>query len=121
MKVERLVSKWDWFNEQHTFCWLCGTPMHFKYDRTDRLCATFDHVIPVKEGGTWDPENLLLAHKDCNSRRGSRREIFWLSPPHAPRAFGMNLHWSRQIRPERATVHRAWTRLWMIDKGLMKP
>lgn len=120
MKVDRLVSKWDWFKEQHGFCWLCGMPMTFKYDRNDRLCATFGHIIPVTEGGTWAPQNLLLAHQDCHSRRGNHRHIFCVPAPHAPRTFKTNLHWSREIRPARATVYRAWTRLWMIDKGLMK-
>lgn len=120
MKVERLVCKWDWFIEQHGLCWLCGTAMTFKYERNERLCATFDHVIPAKDGGTWAPENLLLGHQDCTRRRGSNRNISCLPPPHAPRTAKTNLHWSREIRPERATVYRAWTRLWMIDKGLIE-
>lgn len=102
--------------------------MTFKYERQNRFCATFDHIIPVRAGGTWEPANLLLAHQDCNARRGHNRHIFWLPPPHTPRVFAFRTeghrHFRRQwkeIRPERASVHRPWTRAWMIDKGFMKP
>lgn len=129
MKLDQLVSKRDWFNAQQGFCWLCGTPMRFKYAARDPGCATFDHLIPVREGGTWRADNLLLAHQDCNSRRGHSRHIFWLPPPYQPRIFTfahphrrfIRNRPVRAIRPERASVHRAWTRAWMIDKGLMKP
>ncbi len=32
--------------------------------------ATWDHVIPKSKGGTRSPENLVLACKPCNSRKG---------------------------------------------------
>lgn len=137
MQLETLKRKRDWFDAQHGFCWLCGTPMHFPYKQRDRLCATFDHLVPVMYGGTWAPENLLLAHLDCNGRRGNKREIFWLRPPlmddpaleivshgttpvfspHPNRCFKRT--W-REVRPERASDHLPWTRQWMVDKGLIK-
>ena len=43
--------------------------------------ATFDHVQPVSHGGTWDEENLRLAHRDCNERRGNLSAITSLPPP----------------------------------------
>lgn len=36
---------------------------------------TFDHLIPVSAGGTDAPENLRLAHRVCNSRRGARGTV----------------------------------------------
>lgn len=33
---------------------------------------TLDHVIPLAKGGTWDLENLKLAHKRCNVEKGDR-------------------------------------------------
>lgn len=37
-----------------------------------------DHVIPRAKGGSNAVENLRLAHRRCNSRRGSRvPELLW--------------------------------------------
>lgn len=33
--------------------------------------TTVDHLIPQSHGGDDDPDNLLLAHARCNSRRGT--------------------------------------------------
>lgn len=35
------------------------------------MSATFDHLIPISDGGTDAPENLALAHRVCNTRRGA--------------------------------------------------
>lgn len=32
--------------------------------------ASFEHLVPVSDGGTDDPANLALAHLACNLRRG---------------------------------------------------
>lgn len=37
--------------------------------------ATFDHVTPKALGGTGKQDNLMLAHKRCNSRRGHNGEV----------------------------------------------
>ena len=34
--------------------------------------ATADHLIPKARGGTNDRENLVAAHRTCNSSRGGR-------------------------------------------------
>lgn len=54
--------------------------MTFEFNSKDPFCATFDHIEPVSQRGTWDPENLLLAHQDCNNRRGNRRHVICLEP-----------------------------------------
>jgi 5-methylcytosine-specific restriction endonuclease McrA len=33
---------------------------------------TVDHVIPVKKGGTDDPDNLVAACKRCNFSKGAK-------------------------------------------------
>lgn len=45
-------------------CFLCGDPFKSKMD------ITFDHWIPQSKGGTWEIENLRLAHKRCNAIKG---------------------------------------------------
>jgi 5-methylcytosine-specific restriction endonuclease McrA len=33
---------------------------------------SIDHIMPVALGGSDDPENLQVAHRVCNSRKGAR-------------------------------------------------
>jgi len=47
-------------------CFLC----HLPFETPDLI--TFDHWIPQSKGGTWDIENLRLAHKRCNALKGDR-------------------------------------------------
>lgn len=47
-------------------CYLCGKEVSVHE-------ASFEHVVPLCEGGSHTPENVRLAHRLCNSRKGSRR------------------------------------------------
>lgn len=47
-------------------CYLCDD----QYTDTDG--PTIEHVVPLARGGTWDMENLKLAHRLCNQRKGDR-------------------------------------------------
>lgn len=58
-------------------CWICG----FKVEKVvtapedllnNSLAASLDHVVPKSAGGTRRMENLWLAHRCCNMRRGNR-------------------------------------------------
>ena len=46
-------------------CHWCGKP----FSKDDP--ATADHVIPKARGGTNDEQNLVAAHRSCNSRRAA--------------------------------------------------
>lgn len=46
-------------------CQYCG--LQFKREQ-----LTFDHVIPVAQGGTKSWENIVSACEDCNRRKGNR-------------------------------------------------
>ncbi|MGH9002434.1 MAG: HNH endonuclease [Acidimicrobiia bacterium] len=52
-----------------TACYWCGQPPRLD----DPLTA--DHLLPRARGGTSDEDNLVPAHRSCNSARGggSRR------------------------------------------------
>lgn len=60
-------------------CALCPTP--FAIDDY----PTIDHWIPLSKGGTWDLENLKLAHKRCNSLKGDKMPNPDGTIPEAPR------------------------------------
>jgi hypothetical protein len=70
MQVERLGDRDGWW------CWLCGGAI----DRSavGAWQPTIDHLVPRSRGGSTEPENLRLAHRRCNNRRGSHLpELDW--------------------------------------------
>lgn len=44
-------------------CQLCGKPV-------SSYTYTVDHIVPLARGGTNHPDNLRIAHKDCNRLKG---------------------------------------------------
>jgi 5-methylcytosine-specific restriction endonuclease McrA len=53
-------------------CWICGQPIDFTItDLNDPMSRSRDHVIPRVAGGSNTIENKRLAHRKCNSGRGS--------------------------------------------------
>jgi hypothetical protein len=59
------ISVLEIWKRDHAICHLCDNYVPL-------LEASRDHVLPRHDGGktTWD--NIRLAHKECNSRRGHR-------------------------------------------------
>ena len=59
-------------------CWLCGADVDPAAPRGASWAGSVDHVVPRARGGGNEPGNLRLAHRSCNSRRGSRLpELDW--------------------------------------------
>lgn len=54
---------------------------HFEWDGRywplEGRCAEVDHVVPVAQGGTNDPDNLVLACTTCNRKKGARTAAQW--------------------------------------------
>lgn len=66
------------WHEHNGKCWLCGECVDFPHDHEDResirakhWIASVDHVLPRSQGGIR-PGNIRLAHRWCNSFRGTR-------------------------------------------------
>ncbi len=55
----------DIWVQDEAICWLCG-------DYVPLSEASRDHVVPRSLGGRTKVVNIRLAHKSCNSRRGSK-------------------------------------------------
>lgn len=53
-------------------CQICMRRLNVFLPGSHQLGPTFDHILPVSRGGTNDAENLRLAHRRCNSRRGNK-------------------------------------------------
>ena len=74
MKHSRAISR---FNRQlrriierdHRKCWLCGEKVRLDVARTHPLAPTRDHVVEKRNHGWDSSDNLLLAHRFCNSVR----------------------------------------------------
>lgn len=59
-------------------CWLCGNDVDPRAPRGSAHAGSVDHVVPRAKGGRDDGGNLRLAHRQCNSRRGSALpELDW--------------------------------------------
>lgn len=52
------------YERDHGICGICGKPV----SKND---YTIDHIIPVCNGGSNDPDNLRITHFDCNQLKGS--------------------------------------------------
>ena len=55
-------------------CQLCGEPVDMCAPAHANLAPSLDHIVPRAHGGSDEPDNLRLAHRVCNSARGSRME-----------------------------------------------
>jgi 5-methylcytosine-specific restriction endonuclease McrA len=53
-------------------CHLCGKDVDLSLSGRHQRGPTIDHIVPVSLGGTNDPENLALAHRDCNVKKSNR-------------------------------------------------
>lgn len=51
------------------FCYLCPEPYTIEHR------PTIDHVKPLSKGGSWELNNLRLAHRKCNQEKGDREFI----------------------------------------------
>jgi predicted nucleic acid-binding Zn ribbon protein len=51
-------------------CRICQGVVDMSLSGNHKWGPTIEHLIPVSKGGTNDHENLALAHRHCNVRRG---------------------------------------------------
>ena len=53
-------------------CWLCGNPCDMTADSNSDDYPSIDHVIPISMGGKDTFDNVRIAHRGCNTRKGAR-------------------------------------------------
>ncbi len=52
-------------------CRYCGTVVDWR-DRRSKVGGTYDHVTPVSQGGQNTYDNVVVACRGCNGRKGAR-------------------------------------------------
>lgn len=60
------------FKRDAGVCWLCGKPCDINADTNADEYPSIDHVIPISKGGKDRWDNIRLAHRICNARRGNK-------------------------------------------------
>jgi len=53
------------------FCRYCGRKVNWQ-DRKSERGGTYDHVIPIKDGGTDTVDNIVVACRSCSLMKGGR-------------------------------------------------
>ena len=56
-------------------CHICGKKINNRIKHPHPMSLTFDHIIPLAEGGTHEPKNVSIAHMICNSIKGGSAQI----------------------------------------------
>lgn len=56
-------------------CHLCGVKVDLSLSGMEPNGPTIDHLVPLSEGGTDDPVNVALAHRQCNVNRNVGGEV----------------------------------------------
>jgi 5-methylcytosine-specific restriction endonuclease McrA len=63
------------FKRQKGKCYYCGCKMTRLNNQLNS--ATVDHVFPIIRNGRNSPDNLVIACKSCNSKKGTRLPHEW--------------------------------------------
>jgi 5-methylcytosine-specific restriction endonuclease McrA len=73
---------------EETHCWICHQWVDQGLPREHPMSRTVDHVEPVARGGVGVPDRagVRLAHRSCNSRRGSQPDRVQPKPLTVPLA-----------------------------------
>lgn len=66
-------------------CWLCGGLCDLGADPNSDKYPSVDHVVPIADGGLDEWDNVRLAHRWCNTKRGDRQSVhrivpYWVPP-----------------------------------------
>lgn len=57
-------------------CQICGLPVIKETCADDNWSGTIDHIIPISAGGEHSYENCQLAHRVCNSLKGTNDSLY---------------------------------------------
>lgn len=101
------VYKIKIYERDEWMCKLCGEPVDPRIEYPNLLSASLDHIVPLANGGTHEPNNVQLAHFICNSRKGNRLPNKYIVIPGAIKMFIRGVpnrrgRQTREIIPDKA-------------------
>lgn len=71
-KDARYITIQSVIDRDGAVCYLCLSPVNIGAPNTDPMQATIEHVIPLSRGGEHVWENVRIACRDCNRRKGTK-------------------------------------------------
>lgn len=66
ISIASLCERDDWR------CHICGCKIEKNKRKDASMGPSIDHVIPLSKGGSHTWQNVRIAHRSCNSRKGNR-------------------------------------------------
>lgn len=60
---------------QNGLCWICHAPLDLSLEWPNPKFVTGDHLRPKSKGGKGLHNNQLLAHSECNHKRGAGNPV----------------------------------------------
>jgi 5-methylcytosine-specific restriction endonuclease McrA len=70
ISIFRVEERRRLYRAQRGRCHYCSRLVRLRGPWDDPLAATLDHVVPRALGGPTAPENLVVACRACNQRKG---------------------------------------------------
>ena len=77
--IDSDISLFKLAERDHNQCQICGLFVNwddFKETDTTIICGdmypSIDHILPISKGGLHSWDNIQLAHRICNTRKGNR-------------------------------------------------
>lgn len=70
--VSEKYTKESVIEKTNGVCHICGEKIDFSLKAPNRLSFSIDHVIPLTKGGNDTLDNVLPAHRACNSAKSNR-------------------------------------------------
>jgi 5-methylcytosine-specific restriction endonuclease McrA len=81
---KRFKKRVQWFQLGQRRCHCCGVQLNWAQDYDNS--ATVEHMVPDSKGGTFHDENILITCRSCNSRRGNKDWIEYVTENNFPKS-----------------------------------
>jgi 5-methylcytosine-specific restriction endonuclease McrA len=58
------------YERQEGLCYYCSKKLQLTHSKRNNF-ATIEHLLQISYGGTWRNDNIAVACKPCNNKRGA--------------------------------------------------
>lgn len=78
-KYDNSITLVKVYEHDHGICYLCGKHLTLNDDYNRSDAPTIEHVIPIAKGGTHTWDNVKLACRDCNVKKGTKLSMEYIN------------------------------------------